>query len=96
MKLLPKNVPNQIHTPNILLFYFHSSLAIASIFAQVSNLLAFLVVFWFDFEHLHLATEAEHRKEFSIDGFPFFFCMAIFCYEVRYHEISEILHYVCR
>jgi len=58
-----------------------SSLAIASIFAQVSNLLAFLVVFWFDFEHLHLATEAEHRKEFSIDGFPFFFCMAIFCYE---------------
>ena len=26
-----------------------------SLMAQMSNLLAFLVVYWFDFQHLHLA-----------------------------------------
>ena len=42
-----------------------SKLAMFSILAQISNLLAFVVVFWFDFDHLHLASN-EHRKEFSI------------------------------
>lgn len=56
------------------------NLAIFSVFAQVSNLFAFAVVFWFDFEHFHLASN-EHRKEFSIQGFPFFFSVAIYCFE---------------
>ena len=56
------------------------NLAIFSLFAQISNLFAFAVVFWFDFEHLHLASP-EHRKEFSIKGFPFFFSVAIYCFE---------------
>ena len=60
-----------------------SRLAIFSLFAQVSNLFAFAVVFWFDFEHLHLASTV-HRKEFSLKGFPFFFSIAIYCFEVRY------------
>ena len=30
-------------------------LAIFSLFAQISNLFAFGVVYWFDFQHLHLA-----------------------------------------
>ena len=55
-------------------------LAIFSLMAQISNLLAFAVVFWFDFEHLHLAS-ATHRKEVSIKGFPFFFCVAVYCFE---------------
>jgi proton-coupled amino acid transporter len=57
-----------------------SNLAIFSLFAQISNLFAFAVVFWFDFDHLHLASP-EHRKEFSITGFPFFFSVAIYCFE---------------
>lgn len=55
-------------------------LAIFSLIAQISNLFAFAVVFWFDFDHLHLASN-EHRKEFSIKGFPFFFSVAIYCFE---------------
>ena len=39
-----------------------SRLAVFSLLAQVSNLLAFAVVYWFDFEHLHLA-QAATRKE---------------------------------
>ena len=55
-------------------------LAVFSLMAQISNLLAFAVVFWFDFDHLHLAS-ATHRKEVSIKGFPFFFCVAVYCFE---------------
>lgn len=55
-------------------------LAIFSLMAQVSNLLAFAVVFWFDFEHLHLASVSK-RKEISLKGFPFFFCVAVYCFE---------------
>ena len=51
-------------------------LAIFSLMAQVSNLMAFAVVYWFDFEHLHLASAA-NRKEISLKGFPFFFCAAV-------------------
>ncbi len=57
-----------------------SNLAIFSLLAQFSNLLAFAVVFWFDFDHLHLASR-EHRREFSLAGFPFFFSVAIYCFE---------------
>lgn len=57
-----------------------SKLAVFSLFAQISNLFAFAVVFWFDFDHLHLAS-TKHRKEFSIKGFPFFFSIAIYCFE---------------
>jgi hypothetical protein len=32
-----------------------SRFAVLSLVAQMSNLLAFLVVYWFDFQHLHLA-----------------------------------------
>ena len=55
-------------------------LAVFSLMAQVSNLMAFAVVFWFDFEHLHLAS-AMKRKEISLKGFPFFFCVAVYCFE---------------
>ncbi|CAH1776436.1 unnamed protein product [Owenia fusiformis] len=57
-----------------------NSLAISSLFAQCSNLLAFGVVFWFDFEHFH-ALKDIHRKEISLKGFPFFLAIAIYCYE---------------
>ncbi|XP_070197202.1 uncharacterized protein [Littorina saxatilis] len=56
-----------------------SSLALSSLLAQVSNLMAFGVVFWFDFEHLFKITI--HPKEMSIKGFPFFLAIAIYCYE---------------
>ena len=37
-----------------------NKLALGSFVAQVSNLLAFGVVLWFDFDHLHLATEKDY------------------------------------
>jgi len=52
-----------------------------SICAQISNLLAFLVVFWFDFEHLHLFEAMATRREFNVDGLASFFSVAIYCYE---------------
>ncbi len=57
-----------------------NNLAVFSLLAQISNLFAFAVVFWFDFDHLHLASP-EHRREFSLVGFPFFFSIAIYCFE---------------
>merc|ERR1712150_209957 len=56
------------------------SLQYTSLFAQASNCLAFLVAFYFDFEHIHLASN-ENRREFSISEFPFFFSIAIYCFE---------------
>jgi len=56
-----------------------SKFAIFSLFAQVSNLFAFTVVYWFDFQHLHLAQV--HPKEISIEGFPYYFSVAIYCFE---------------
>lgn len=56
-----------------------SKFAIFSLFAQVSNLFAFTVVYWFDFQHLHLAQV--HPKEFSVEGFPYYFSVAIYCFE---------------
>eukprot|EP00096_Caligus_rogercresseyi_P003500 TRINITY_DN1661_c0_g1_i1.p1 TRINITY_DN1661_c0_g1~~TRINITY_DN1661_c0_g1_i1.p1 ORF type:complete len:426 (-),score=133.38 TRINITY_DN1661_c0_g1_i1:1747-3024(-) len=57
-----------------------SRLAPFSLIGQIFNFLAFAVVFWFDFDHLHLAGN-QHRKEFSLSGFPFFFAVAIYCFE---------------
>jgi len=57
-----------------------SRLAVFSLLAQVSNLVAFAVVYWFDFQHLHLA-QASTRTECSLKGFPFFFCAAVYCFE---------------
>ncbi|XP_067663949.1 uncharacterized protein [Haliotis asinina] len=56
-----------------------SSLSISSLMAQCSNLMAFAVVFWFDFEHLN--NIEIHPKNMSIRGFPFFLAIAIYCYE---------------
>eukprot|EP00088_Acartia_fossae_P004214 TRINITY_DN11794_c0_g1_i10.p1 TRINITY_DN11794_c0_g1~~TRINITY_DN11794_c0_g1_i10.p1 ORF type:complete len:522 (+),score=67.77 TRINITY_DN11794_c0_g1_i10:78-1643(+) len=53
--------------------------AIFSLFAQISNLLAFTIVYWFDFQHLHLAQV--DPKEFSLEGFPYYFSVAIYCFE---------------
>lgn len=56
------------------------SLAYCSLFAQFSNLMAFAVVFWFDFEHFS-KIERIHPKKMSLKGFPFFLAVAIYCYE---------------
>jgi len=56
-----------------------SKFAVFSLFAQVSNLFAFTVVYWFDFQHLHLAQV--HPKEISVEGFPYYFSVAIYCFE---------------
>jgi len=56
-----------------------SRFAVFSLFAQVSNIFAFTVVYWFDFQHLHLAQV--HPKEFSLSGLPYFFSVAIYCFE---------------
>jgi len=56
-----------------------SKFAVFSLFAQVSNIFAFTVVYWFDFQHLHLAQV--HPKEFSLEGFPYYFSVAIYCFE---------------
>ena len=56
-----------------------SKFAVFSLFAQVSNIFAFTVVYWFDFQHLHLAQV--QPKEFSLDGFPYYFSVAIYCFE---------------
>ncbi|XP_059483597.1 uncharacterized protein LOC132201441 [Neocloeon triangulifer] len=56
-----------------------SKLAIFSIFAQISSIFAFAVVFWFDFQHYHVARF--NPKEFSIQGLPFYFAVAIYCFE---------------
>ncbi|KAK3856408.1 hypothetical protein Pcinc_037270 [Petrolisthes cinctipes] len=56
-----------------------NKLAIFSMFAQVSNVLALAVVFWFDFSH---SEEVPFTPtEYSLQGFPFFFAVAIYCYE---------------
>ncbi|XP_062577527.1 uncharacterized protein LOC134239364 [Saccostrea cucullata] len=55
------------------------SLAFTSLLAQCSNLLAFGVVFWFDFEHFHHIEI--HPKNMSIKGLPFFLAISIYCYE---------------
>lgn len=61
------------------LFRHLNSLSISSVFAQCSSLLAFAVVFWFDFQHIHVVTI--HPKKMSLSGLPFFLAISIYCYE---------------
>ena len=50
-----------------------------SLFADFANVFAYLVVFWFDFEHAsHISM---HPKEMDLKGLPFFTGVAIYCYE---------------
>ncbi|XP_065347558.1 uncharacterized protein LOC135944493 isoform X1 [Cloeon dipterum] len=56
-----------------------SRLAVFSIFAQISSIFAFGVVFWFDFQHYNVARF--HPKEYSVQGLPFYFAVAIYCFE---------------
>lgn len=55
-------------------------LAVFSLLAQVSNLLAFAVVFWFDFEHLK-EHKFVHISAVKLSGFPLYLSVAIYCYE---------------
>ncbi|XP_029653082.1 amino acid transporter AVT3C-like isoform X2 [Octopus sinensis] len=56
-----------------------NTLSISSFLAQCSSLLAFAVVFWFDFQHIHHVVI--HPKKISLAGFPFFLAISIYCYE---------------
>jgi len=56
-----------------------NKLAIFSLVADFANISAYLIVFWFDFEHAH--TVSIHPKEMDLSGFPFFAGMAVYCYE---------------
>jgi len=54
-------------------------LSIFNLFADFANVFAYLVVFWFDFEHAsHISM---HPKEMDLKGLPFFTGVAIYCYE---------------
>ncbi|XP_071951586.1 uncharacterized protein [Antedon mediterranea] len=55
-------------------------LAIFSLFADFANVFAYCVVFWFDFDHIHVLKQV-HPKEVSLAGFPFFLGIAIYCFE---------------
>ena len=47
--------------------------------ADFANLFAYLIVFWFDFEHI---TKVKiHPKEMNLEGFPFFLSVSMYCYE---------------
>ena len=50
-----------------------------SLFADFANVFAYLVVFWFDFEHAGSVTI--HPKEMDLTGLPFFVGVSIYCYE---------------
>ena len=52
---------------------------ILSLFADFANVFAYLVVFWFDFEHAGSVTI--HPKEMDLTGLPFFVGVSIYCYE---------------
>ncbi|XP_062513793.1 uncharacterized protein LOC134189515 [Corticium candelabrum] len=55
------------------------SLGTFSIFADFANVFAYGIVYWFDFEHIHLVKL--HPNTWSMNGFTFFVCMSIYCYE---------------
>jgi len=55
-------------------------LAIFSLMAGFTNILAYLTVFWFDFEHVqHVTIEV---KEMDFKGLPFFFSASMYLYGV--------------
>jgi proton-coupled amino acid transporter len=55
------------------------SLGTFSIVADFANVFAYGIVYWFDFEHIHLVKF--HPRTWSMDGFTFYLCIAIYCYE---------------
>lgn len=54
-------------------------LAIFSLLADFANVFAYLIVFWFDFEHVSKVTI--HPKEMDFAGLPFFMSVSMYCYE---------------
>lgn len=54
-------------------------LSVFSLLADVANIFAFLVVFWFDFKTIE--DEEITAKAFKWDGLPFILGVAIYCYE---------------
>ena len=54
-------------------------LAIFSLLADFANVFAYLIVFWFDFEHVSKVTI--HPKEMDFLGLPFFISVSMYCYE---------------
>lgn len=54
-------------------------LSIFSLFADFANVFAYLVVFWFDFDHVSSITI--QPKEMDLNGLPFFIGVSIYCYE---------------
>ncbi|RDD39475.1 Amino acid transporter ANTL1 [Trichoplax sp. H2] len=55
------------------------SLAVFSLFADFANVLAYGVVFWFDFAHF--GSIEIHPRVMSLDGLAFFLGISIYCYE---------------
>ena len=56
-----------------------NKLAIFSLMADFANVFAYLIVFWFDFEHV---TKVKvHPKEMDFSGLPFFLSVSMYCYE---------------
>jgi len=56
-----------------------NKLAIFSLMADFANVFAYLIVFWFDFEHV--SKVPMHPKEMDFDGLPFFLSVSMYCYE---------------
>ncbi|CAG5134824.1 unnamed protein product [Candidula unifasciata] len=56
-----------------------NSLALTSILAQFSIVCALSVVLWFDFQHFH--SVRIHPREISFENLPFFFVIAVYCFE---------------
>merc|ERR1712226_489553 len=56
-----------------------NSLSVFSIMADLANVFAYLIVFYFDFSQHH--TVSKHPKYLTVSGFPFFLGIALYCYE---------------
>ncbi|XP_063729407.1 uncharacterized protein LOC134857014 isoform X2 [Symsagittifera roscoffensis] len=56
-----------------------NSLSLFSILADCANVFAYLIVFYFDFSQHH--TVSKHPKYMTLQGFPFFLGIALYCYE---------------
>ncbi|BFZ24128.1 hypothetical protein BsWGS_27167 [Bradybaena similaris] len=56
-----------------------NSLALTSLLAQFSIVSALSVVLWFDFEHSR--SVRIHPREISFENLPFFFVIAVYCFE---------------
>jgi proton-coupled amino acid transporter len=68
---------NHVHNNNIIMISYQFTAF--SLFADFANVFAYLVVFWFDFEHA--GKISVHPKEMDLKGLPFFVGVSIYCYE---------------